>query len=76
MIEVIEYWLKNHDATWEALARAVEKMPGGHTNIAATRLRNLAKGAASLESTEGEAKGLEKQKNEPGMSIDYCDCQL
>ena len=75
-IEVIEYWLQNHgdDASWEALARAVEKVPGGHTNVA-TRLRNIAMGVASLEGAEGEAKGSENQKNELGMSTDYRHCQ-
>jgi hypothetical protein len=33
MAEVIEYWLRNSsDCSWEALARAVEKM-GGHGNL-------------------------------------------
>jgi hypothetical protein len=33
MAEVIEYWQRNNsDCSWEALARAVEKM-GGHGNL-------------------------------------------
>ena len=68
---MIEYWLQNHgdDVTLEALARAVEKVPGGYTNVV-TRLRNQAKGVASLESTEREAqKGSQNQESESGMSI-------
>ena len=73
---MIEYWLKNHGdgATWEALAKAVEKVPGGHTNIA-TRLRKLAKGVATLEGAEGEAKGSENQKNEPGIYNLIVSCE-
>ena len=50
--DVINYWLQNsEDISWDALARAVERM-GGHGNVV-SRLRKLAKGGSNQESEQG-----------------------
>lgn len=65
---MIKYWLKNGTVTWEALARAVERV-GGHKHLV-TRLRSR---KATDELVEGAAcMGDERSDNtefEPSMCL-------